>query len=62
MEFYDDANDNDPHLCLSNLSSASDISDAEKDSELKRFTNTFRMTQNPALKSENKNKRGKYSK
>jgi hypothetical protein len=62
MEFHDDEDDNDPHLCVSDLSSASDISNAEKDSELKRFTDTFQMTQIPALKSESKNKRETYSK
>jgi hypothetical protein len=59
MEFHDDEDDN---LWVSDLLSASDISDAEKDSELKRFTDAFRMTQIPALKSESKNKRGTYSK
>jgi hypothetical protein len=54
-EFHDDEGESDPDL--SNQSS-----DIEEESELKRFSEAFRMAQVTAMMKENKNKRGKYSK
>ena len=59
-EFHEDEDNSDPHLYVSDQSS--DISDNEKKSKLKQFTDAFRMGQVAALKMENKRKRGMYSK
>lgn len=56
-EYYNDENNNDPHLCVSNQSS-----DIEEISELKKFSEALRNAQVAILKTINKNKRGKYSK
>lgn len=56
-EHYNDENNNDPHLCVSNQSS-----DIKEISELKKFSEALRNAQVAILKTINKNKKGKYSK
>jgi hypothetical protein len=56
-EFCDDEDGSNPDLCVSDWSS-----DIEEESELKKFTQALQRAQIIALKKENKNRRGKYSK
>ncbi|KAI0266629.1 hypothetical protein BGY98DRAFT_939031 [Russula aff. rugulosa BPL654] len=56
-QFYEDEDDTDPDLCVSDQSS-----DIEEESELRRFTRALQEAQVIALKEEKKNKRGKYTK
>ena len=59
-EFHNDQNPSDLDLYVFNQSS--NIEDIEEESKLKNFTQALQNAHITALKTENKNKRGMYSK